>query len=162
MLLDSDLADFPAVNEYKNIHQDSIFIGCEIKHLYDEKRIKFNNYKEITPDRYSYKPTKYLNSTPFLLYGFCFNPKGEDKHLINELRKLDNIDLLTYNNILEKYNYKTGENYIKLVQNIYPLDTVHIERYMPEFNFDNVFMFDLKIVNFQQVTSINMYILLGK
>ena len=159
MILDSDLAELPAENEYKNIHSDTIFIGCDIKHRYDEKRIKLNSYNDKEPRRYSYKSTRYINSQPILLFGFCFEPKGEDKHLINELRKLDNIDLITYSNILEKYNYKIGENYLKLVQNIYPLDPVHIERYIQGFDIENVFIFDSEVAYFQQVTSINMYIL---
>ena len=160
MLLDSDLADSPPIEIYKNIINSTIFIGCEVKSLYDERRIiiKPNNNQE--PERLQYKPTKHANSWSMHLYGFAFDPKGEDRYLIKELSQLSNIDLITYNNILEKYNYKNGENYLKLTQNIFPLDNVHIERYIPNFNYDEFFSMSAEFPNFQQLTSINMYVLI--
>jgi hypothetical protein len=160
MLLDSYLADASPIEIYENIVKSSIFVGCEIKNLYDEKRIAINTFNGIEPKRFAYKPTLYANSAPLFLYGFNFFPKGEDRHLVNELKTLTNIDLITYNNILKKYNYEPGENFLKLTQNIYPIDIVHIERYMPGFNYSSFFSRDTEIPDFQQLTSINLYILI--
>jgi hypothetical protein len=160
MLLDSGLADFEPICEYEKIHNSTIFFGCEIKNRYDEERICIKNYNDLKIKRYSYKPNNYYNSTPIFLYGFCFDPKGEDRHLVSHLGKLDKIDLITYSNLLEKYSYKPGENFLKLTQNIYPLDPVHIEKYMTGFDVENAFIFNSDVPVFQQFTSINMYILL--
>lgn len=159
MLLDSCLADNQPLEIYDNITKGTIFFGCEIKSLYDEKRITIKPINDNKPKRFSYKPSIYANSQPIFLYGFSFTPKGADKHLINELAHLSNIDLITYTNILEKYGYESGENFLKLTQNIYPLDNVHIERYIPDINYDAFFDVNPEFPAFQQLTSINMYIL---
>lgn len=151
MLINADFAEESPELEYFKVIQDTIFIGTVINNKYDEKRINLNPILGVEPKRFIYNGIK--------LYGHLFEPKGEDRLLVNELKKCNLLDLITYSNILEKYNYNCGENFINLTKNIFPLDTVHIERYIPNYLFENFISFNDETPKFQQYTSIVMYIL---
>lgn len=151
MLLNIDLAEELPLLEYNSLERDCVFIGCNINSLYDEKRIKLLPYKGKEPSRFKFHKQ--------CLYGFDFEPKGPDKLLLNTLTSKTNFDIISYSNLVEEFNYKTGENYAKLHQNIFPIDPVYIERYMPGYQYDDVLLLDSEIPEFQQFTSINMYFL---
>jgi len=151
MLINTDFAEELPELEYVNVKQDAVFVGVVIKNKYDEKRINLNTLLGVEPRRFNYNGIK--------MYGHLFEPRGEDRLLINELKTCNSLDLITYSNILEKYNYNSGENFINLAKNVFSLDTVHIERYIPNYLFENFISFNDETPKFQQYTSIVMYIL---
>jgi hypothetical protein len=151
MLLNIDLAEELPLLEYKPLERDCVFIGCNINSLYDEKRIKLSPYKGQEPQRCRFKNQN--------LYGFSHEPKGPDKLLLKSLSLKTNFDIITYSNLIEEFNYKIGENFIKLHQNIFPVDPVYIERYMPGYRYKDALLLDCEIPEFQQLTTINMYFL---
>jgi len=151
MLLNIDLAEELPLLEYTPIDRDCVFIGCNINNLYDEKRIKLQSYNGKEPGRFRLKAQK--------LYGFNYDPKGPDKLLLRTLGSKTNFDIISYSNIIEEYNYQIGENFAKLYQNIFPVDPVYIERYMPNYQYNTALLLDSEIPEFQQFASINMYFL---
>lgn len=154
MLLDIGLTEDPPKMSYEDIFGDCVFVGCHINNLYDEQRVHLNNINGIEPKRYRFNKVHNL-------YGFKFEPKGEDRILINQIKDQNSIDLYSYNLILDKYNYKSGESFAKLHFNMFPLDQVHIERYIPGYLYEDFISFDDELAAFQQFTSINMYILIN-
>jgi hypothetical protein len=151
MLLNIDLAEEVPLLEYKPLKHDCVFIGCSINNLYDEKRIKLNSYKDEEPQRFKFGKQN--------LYGFSHEPRGPDKILLKSLATKTNFDIISYNNLIEEFNYQMGENFAKIHQNIYPVDPLYIERYMPGYHYKDVLLLDSEISQFQQFTSINMYFL---
>jgi hypothetical protein len=159
MLLDPNFVDESPILSYDKIEKDCIFIGSIINNLYDEKRIGLKSINELEPKRYSFKP--YYNSNEIKLYGFIFDIKGEDTFLIKKLREQRQIDLMTYNTILNEFKYSCDENFLKLNQGLYPLDTVHISKFIPNYSYETVINLNEEISNFQQFTSINAFILIN-
>lgn len=157
MLLKSEYTEYEPEQEYVPISEDCVFYGCCINNLYDEKRIKLKEIDDLKPKRLSYKNKK-VNTRDLLFYGYTFSPKGEDRLLINKLKNFNNIDYTTFCNIIEKLGYNSGENYIKLKYNVFPLDNVHIERYIKSDTYRSVQLFDSETPMFQQITSTNTFI----
>jgi hypothetical protein len=151
MLLNIDLAEELPLLDYTLIDYDCIFIGCNINDLYDERRVKLNSYRGVEPGRFKFKNQR--------LYGFNFEPKGPDKLLFRNLTSKTNFDIISYSNLVEKFNYNIGENFAKLHQNVFPVDPVYIERYMPGYRYKDILLLDAEMPEFQQFTMINMYFL---
>jgi hypothetical protein len=157
MLLESKYEEYSSECEYIAVNEDCLFYGCCINNLYDEKRISLREIQGILPKRVIYK-NKNINTKPLYFYGYTFTPKGEDRLLINKLKNFNNIDYTTFCNIIEKLGYSPGENYIKLKYNIYPLDNVHIERYITEKDSKTVRIYNEELPLFQQITSLNTFV----
>jgi hypothetical protein len=155
MLLDVNYADEAPALDYTPVNRDMVLIGADIKNRYDEQRICLNNINDLEPKRYTFKP--YHNSTPLYFYGFCFEPKQQDRFLVSELKKLDHIDSISYNNLLFKYDYACTENFLKINKNVFPVDPSNIQRYIADYKYENLLCFKEEISEFQGFTSINMY-----
>jgi hypothetical protein len=155
MLLDVDLAKNAPQEFYLPVKEDFVFIGCVLNNLYDEKRITLKPINDTQPGRWMYNTDR-----PVHLYGFLYEPKGQDIFLIKQLKELGNIDLLSYSSLLNKYDYECSENYIRLQQKMFPVDTVYIQRYISEFDYNHTLEFKEEIPQFQQFTSFNMYFLI--
>jgi hypothetical protein len=159
MLLDHNLTSEKPCLSYEKIDGDAIFVGSIINNLYDEKRTKLNSISDKEPKRYSFRP--YYNSNEINLYGFLFDIKGQDIFLIKKLREQKQIDLMTYNTILNEFSYSCDENFLRLNQGLYPLDTVHISKFIPNYSYDSLLFINDEIPDFQQFTSINAFILIN-
>jgi hypothetical protein len=157
MLLDVKYTEERPRLEYNLIESDVIFIGTDIKNEYDERRICLKNINDQAPQRYTFKP--YHNSESLFVYGFCFEPKQQDRFLMSELGKLNETDSISYNNLLAKYNYTCTDNFLKINKNVFPVDPCNIQRYIPEYKYENLICFNDDIPDFQGFTSINMYFL---
>lgn len=158
MLLNIDLGKERVQENYKPINRGQVFIGAQINNLYDEKRIRLNNVENHQPERYQYKSP--LSETPLNLFGFTFTPKGEDTYLLSLLKEqAKQIDLISYNNLLQKYGYTCEENFLLLNKNIFPVDSQYIPKYIPNYKFVDFLAFVDEIPLFQQFTSIKMLLL---
>lgn len=157
MLLDVKYTEEAPGLDYKPIINDCIFIGTDIKNKYDEKRICLKTVNEHSPERFVFK--SYYNSDPLFLYGFCFDPKQRDRFLITELKKLNTTDSISYNNLLFLYGYTCTDNFLKINKNIFPVDPNNIQRYIPDYKYEDLICFNEEIAEFQGFTSINMYFL---
>lgn len=159
MLLSIDLSQDPVQEEYQPLTKGYVFIGAIIKHLYDEKRIRLNIIPEQAPSRFLYKNPNVDHTTN--LYGFIFPPKGEDHYLATKLKSLTKqVDVLSYNKVLQDYNYSCENNFLLLNKGIFPVDSHHIPKYIPQYSFSNIFSFSEEIPIFQQFTTIHMLFLI--
>ena len=158
MLLSIDLSKDPVQESYQAVSKGHVFVGAIIKHLYDEKRIRLSNLEDRVPSRFIYKNDFSDYSTH--LYGFTFSPKGEDVYLISKLKEQkQHLDVLSYNNLLSKYDYSCETNFLLLNKNIFPIDSHHIPKYISNYDFSKFFQFTEEIPIFQQFTPINMLLL---
>jgi len=158
MLLESSLAEKTPELQYNEITKDSVFIGTVINHSYDEKRITLNSFKNYTPERLYFQP--FNNSKKIYLYGNIFNPIGKDTFLFNKLKNGQIPDIVSYNKILQEFNYESTDNFLKLSQGMYPVDYVYINKYVPDFSYEKAFNLDSEICEFQQFPSIYMFLLI--
>ena len=78
--------------EYEEILVNKILIGSIIKTEYDEDRIKIQE---------KHNPKRILNNGNFL-FGCLFDPNEKHINVINQIKKYKEIDLYTYNKILQE------------------------------------------------------------
>jgi hypothetical protein len=159
MLLDHELVNSPPELDYTEIKNNKVFIGTVISHMYDEKRISLNETNSYKPNRYFFTP--YINSTKIFLYGDIFDPIGKDVFLFNKLRNRNNLDLITYNKILQEFEYECVDNFLKLNQGVYPIDSVYIKKYINDFNYENLIKINTEVSSFQQLPTIYMLLLIN-
>lgn len=134
---------------YQEIDEPMIFIGCCIKSQYDENRISIKD---------SFNPKRIMHCDRFL-YGSIFIPKDECLLMLESLKQVNQIDLYTYNKIISNNNFSCDENFIFLEDGLYPFDEKHIDRYIPNFEYDNFFDDDLEMPIYQKIKSIKMFLL---
>lgn len=158
MLIDHNLAEVSPVESYTKVMCDSIFIGSIIRHQYDERRIHLNSFKQNEPQRLLFCSNNTNIQT--YLYGYHLKPRGVDSFLLSKLKKYTALDTVSYNNILQEFNYTFTESTPKLGCGIYPIDSVHIKKYIPEYSYQAVIKFDEDLPNFQQFTNILMLALI--
>jgi hypothetical protein len=140
--------DCPPKEKYEKIEKVKIFIGCNIKSEYDEKRIKIK--EKLNPYRIEH------NSKFF--YGCLFEPKEFFSKTIQKIKEFDSLDLYSYNKILKENNLSCDENFAYFSDGIYPIDGTHILNYVENFNYDMFFENIPEIPMHQRIKSINMFI----
>ena len=143
-----DLEDLPK-KDYTKIKSNSIFIGCNVKSLYDENRIKIK--EEHNPRRINHHNKKF--------YGVVLEPNKKHLFLLKYLTNFKSFDLFSFNKILKENNLSCDENYAYLDKNLYPVDVKYIYNYIPEFKYDKFFDDDLEIPMYQRIKSVNMFLL---
>ena len=135
--------------EYEEILVNKILIGSIIKTEYDEDRIKIQE---------KHNPKRILNNGNFL-FGCLFDPNEKHINVINQIKKYKEIDLYTYNKILQENNLSCDENFSYFKNMLYPVDTVSIRDYIQNFNYDDFFEKQDQIPIYETITSVNMFIL---
>lgn len=149
MIKEFGYLDEPPILEYKGIHKDYVFVGCMIKSLYDEGRIEIKN--NLNPKRIYHCDRN--------LYGILLEPDKKDQTFLNYLKHFKTIDLYSYNKILNEYSMTCDENFGYLEKGLYPIDSKHIEKYIPNFKYDYLFDDNTEIPNYQRIKSVNMLFL---
>jgi hypothetical protein len=134
---------------YEKIENSSIFIGCIIKNLFDEERIKIK--KEFNPKRIFH-----CNRN---LYGSLFSIDAKYKIIIDKIHQYKTIDLFSYNKIISEQNLSCDENFIYFEDKMYPFDTKHIFDFIKNFKYSNFFEENLESPFYQQIKSTNIFIL---
>lgn len=138
----------PPKEKYIKINESKIFIGCIIKSEYDEKRIKIK--EEFNPSRVSYENKCF--------YGCLFTPSGCFLKTIENIQKLNSLDLISYSKTLKDNNLSCDENFAYFSEKLYPVDSSHICNYMKDFNY-NMFFEDIpEIPMHQRIKSVNIFI----
>ncbi len=136
--------------KYDKIDKIKIFIGCNIKSEYDEKRIKIKE---------NFNPCRIEHNFKFF-YGSLFEPKENFLKTIQEIKQFESLDLYTYNKILKENNLSCDENFAYFGNGTYPIDASHILDYICDFNYDMFFENIPEIPMHQKIKSINMFMLL--
>ena len=143
------LDELPSL-EYRTINHPFVFIGCNIKSLYDEKRIESDE---------NYKPQRIYHCEHYL-YGSIFEPLKNDSDFIKYLNHFQNIDLYGYGKILNEYSMTCEENFGFLENGLYPVDPKYIRKYISDFNSKDFFVDDVQMPMYQRIKSVNMFYLL--
>jgi hypothetical protein len=134
---------------YEKINQPFIFIGCVLKNLYDEERIKIKD---------EFNPKRILHCNRFL-YGTLIDIDLKAQNILNEIQKFKSIDLFTYNKIISLHDLSCNENFIYFEDKMYPLDSKHIFNYLKKFKYSDFFEEIPEKPTYQQIKSINVFIL---
>lgn len=135
--------------KYNKLNKPNIFIGCNIKSEYDERRITIKN---------NLKPTRIYHNDRYF-YGCVFEPNEIFLRIIDDLSKFESIDLYTYNKILKENNFSCDENFAYFNDGTYPIDSTHIPNYIQNFNYQMFFDDKPEIPMHQRIKAINMFIL---
>lgn len=150
MIKEFSYLEKPPILEYKNVNTPFVFIGCNIKSLYDEERIEIKE---------SFKP-KRLYHCDHYLYGSIFNPNQKDSMFIKYLNHFQGIGLYGYNKILNEFTMTCEENFGFLQDGLYPVDSKYIRNYIPNFSYETFFNEDTQMPLHQRIKSVNMFFLL--
>lgn len=149
-MLSEDLYHLQPEQSYHDLPTDKLFIGVKIKNLYDEKRICIQD---------TYKPARYKSTNGIKLYGVIKDILSEHKSLVYKLKRQKIFDLIGYNLILQDYKLSCNECYYNLNPPLYPIDSIVIKKYIPDFNFENFICFNPDIPKFQSFASLNVFFL---
>lgn len=134
---------------YKDIPlTDGFFVGVKIKNLYDEKRLCLQE---------TYNPDRYKINENIKLYGVFKEILPEHKSLVNNLKKQGIFDLIGYNILLQDYKLSCNECYYNLNPPVYPIDNIHIKKYLPDYEFENFICFNTEIPKFQAFASLSVF-----
>ena len=139
----------PPKEIYSKIKTSKIFIGCNIKSLYDENRIKIK--EEHNPQR--------INHCGKSFYGVLLEPTKEHLFLLKYFINFKSFDLYSFNKILKENNLSCDENYAYLEKNLYPVDVKYTYSYISDFKYETFFDENLEIPMYQRIKSINMFFL---
>lgn len=134
---------------YEKIQDPVVFIGTCIRSQYDENRISIKE---------SFNPKRITHCDRFL-YGAIFLPKMEHLLMAEKAKKVEYIDLYTYNKIICENNLSCDENFIFLEDGLYPIDEKHICQYIPNFEYNSFFDDDPEMPIHQKIKSVKMFIL---
>lgn len=153
-MLDIMIADFTSYDNlpilfYGELDKPVVFIGTCIKSQYDEDRISI---------RELFNPKRITHCDRFL-YGTILEPKKEHLLMAEKAKKVEYIDLYTYNKIISENNLSCDENFIFLEDGLYPLDEKHIDQYIPNFQYASFFDEDPEMPIHQKIKSVKMFIL---
>lgn len=147
-MIDQELASLPVTENYDNNLDSCIFIGTKIKNRYDEKRICINE---------KYNPKRFFIDEKIKLYGITLTPTSEHKSLIDKIRKQKTFDLIGYNLLLQEYKLSCNDVYFNLHPPLFPIDSIHILKYIKDFNFEDFICHNLKSAKFQSFYSLNVF-----
>lgn len=136
--------------EYNSITTLKVFIGCNVKFEYDERRIKIKN--NLNPQRISHCGRN--------LYGLLFEPAKKHLDFVKYLGHFKSIDLFSYSKILNEYSLSAEENFGYLEHRFYPVDNEYIKDYISNFTYDYLFKDDVEMPMYQRIKSVNMFFLL--
>ena len=150
MIKEFSYLENPPILEYVCIKIPKVFIGCNIKSEYDEKRIKIK--ENLNPQR--------ILHCGRTLYGILFEPDKKHSNFVKYLSHFKSIDLLGYSKILNEYSLSSEENFGYLEHGLYPVDSKYIENYIPNFTYDYLFENNLEMPMYQRIKSVNMFFLL--
>jgi hypothetical protein len=134
---------------YEELNKTVVFIGTCIKSQYDEDRISI---------RELFNPKRIAHCDRFL-YGTILEPKKEHLLIAEKVKKIEHIDLYTYNKIISENNLSCDENFIFLEDGLYPVDEKHIGEYIPNLEYDSFFDDDPEMPIHQKIKSLKMFIL---
>lgn len=148
-MLSDNLVELPPKEDYSLVDEDCLFIGIKIKNSYDEERICIKD---------TYSPGRYkVNGADFNLFGIKKNITPEFKKLIDNLKQQKIYDLIGYSIALQEYNLTCNECYFNLRPPLYPVDTHHIKKCLPDFNYEDFICFNPEIPKFQAFSSLNLF-----
>jgi hypothetical protein len=151
-MLDSNLIYCAPKELYSPITEDIFFFGYKIKNLYDEKRLHISE---------SFKPKRFLiKENHFYGINLDINDKLIRK-IINDIKQKKPFDYIGYNQLLLKYNLSYDNNVYELTDYCYPVDNVHIKKFIPNFNVENFIYINPEIPAFQSFSSLNLYLILN-
>lgn len=151
-MLSETLADLPVAEKYEDISSSCVFIGAKIKNRYDEKRICIN-------ENYTPKRIKVSNNTN--LFGITLDPIPEHQEMVVKLKAQKIFDLIGYNILLQEYKLSCNDVYYNLLPPLYPIDNIHINKYIKNFNFEDFICFNLDSAKFQSFYSVNVFFIAG-
>lgn len=151
-MLSETLADQPTIEKYEEIISPCVFIGAKIKNRYDEKRICIND---------KYAPKRIKISDDLKLFGTMLNPISEHQEMVAKLKVQKIFDLIGYNLLLQEYKLSCNDVYYNLLPPLYPVDNVHINKYIKNFNFEDFICFNLDSAKFQSYYSVNVFFITG-
>lgn len=134
---------------YNKIDNIKVFVGCNIKSLYDEKRIVIK--QELNPVR--------IDHCGRNLFGVIFEPIKKHLFLLKFLLDVDSLDLYSYNKFLSENGLSCDENFAYFGKKIYPIDSKHILDYMPNFKYNDFFVDDPNVPVYENIKSVNMFFL---
>jgi len=134
---------------YEKVQNPVVFIGACIKSQYDENRISIKD---------SFEPKRISHCDRFL-YGTILEPKTEHLLMVEKAKKIEYIDLYTYNKIISENNLSCDDNFIFLEDGLYPVDEKHIDQYIPNFEYASFFDDEPEMPIHQKIKSVKMFIL---
>lgn len=137
------------IEKYNKIENIKVFVGCNIKSLYDEKRIQIK--KEFNPIRIEHCGRN--------LFGTIFEPSKKHLFFVRFSLDVNSLDLYSYNKLLSENNLSCDENFAYLTNKIYPVDSKHIYEYIPDFKYNEFFEDNLDVPVYQNIKSVNMFFL---
>jgi hypothetical protein len=137
------------VEKYNKIKNIKVFVGCNIKSLYDEKRIRIK--EEFNPIRIEHCGRN--------LFGTIFEPSKKHLFFVRFSLDVDSLDLYSYNKLLSENNLSCDENFAYLTNKLYPVDSKYICEYIPNFKYSEFFEDDLNVPVYQNIKSVNMFFL---
>lgn len=135
--------------EYSKIDNIKVFIGCNMKSLYDENRIKIKE---------GFDPVR-VNHCGKNLFGSLLEPNKKHLFLLKFLINVGHLDLFSYNKILSENDLSCDENFAYLENKLYPVDSKYICEYIPDFKYSEFFEDDLDVPVYQNIKSVNMFFL---
>ena len=134
---------------YEKIKNNKVFIGCNIKSLYDEDRIKIK--QELNPVRIFHKNRN--------LYGVLLDPIAKHLSMFDNFVTFGDFDLTSYNKILSKNNLTCNENFAYLENNLYPIDSSYIYEYISNFQYYDFFEDDSYMPLHQKIKTLYVFFL---
>lgn len=152
-MISETLAEATPCHAYDDITSDCVFIGTKIKNRYDEERLC------VQP---TYGLGRYrINNINQNFLGTIKEIKPEHKSLIKKIKQQKIYDLIGYNMLLQDYNLSCNDCYFNLRPPIYPIDSHHIIKYIPDFNFENFICFKPDVPKFQAFTTLNLFFIVN-
>lgn len=148
MLLSEDLTGYDPKAEYKEMPNNSVFIGVKIKNLYDEERTCIQDY---------YDADRYVAKNGVKLFGIVKEVLPEHRQLVQTLKQQKKFDLIGYNLLLQDNRLSCNECYFNLNPPLYPIDNCYISKYIPDFDFEKFICFKPDIPKFQAFASLNTF-----
>jgi len=151
-MLSESLAELPVSEEYEDIKKSCVFVGAKIKNRYDEKRVCINE---------KYNPKRVKISNDIKLFGITLNPISEHQEMVSKLKAQKIFDLIGYNLLLQEYKLSCNEVYYNLLPPLYPIDNIHINKYLKDFNFEDFVCFNMDSAKFQSYYTVNVFFITG-
>jgi hypothetical protein len=147
-MIDENLTEQHPSEEYDIISSSCVFIGTKIKNKYDESRLC------VQP---TYGVGRYSLTSGEKLLGTTKDFLPEHKNLIKKIKQQKIYDLIGYNLILQDHGLTCNDCYFNLNPPVYPIDNVHIRKYIPDFDFEKFICFKPEVPKFQAFSSLNLF-----
>lgn len=148
-MLSIDFVTQEPVELYSPIQENVVFVGYEIKNLYDEKRLCIS--ASMSPQRRQINDLK--------LFGVFCTPNEIISELFDKIHKSKNTTLDSYKNLIAHYNLTLNQCYLKLHPPLYPVDYIHVNRFIKDFKYEQFLCKDAELPNFQVVSASHVYMI---